>query len=193
MKLISRYFLRGLLMLLPIGLTIYVLVKFLTIFEQISAPILNWFLGEYYVPGMGLAMGIFFLVFLGYLGSQRFWERIFSFFEVPFKNTPIVKSIYSAIKNLADYFSGDGERSAQVVIVKYPTLDIEMIGFLTRPTLNEMPKEFTKEDKVGVYFPMSYQIGGYTAFIPRSWVRKTDIPVEVAMRSALTAWMPGRE
>lgn len=180
-------------MLLPIGLTIYVLVKFLTIFEQISAPILNWFLGEYYVPGMGLAMGIFFLVFLGYLGSQRFWERIFSFFEVPFKNTPIVKSIYSAIKNLADYFSGDGERSAQVVIVKHPTLDIEMIGFLTRPTLNEMPKEFTKEDKVGVYFPMSYQIGGYTAFIPRSWVRKTDIPVEVAMRSALTAWMPGRE
>lgn len=192
MKKIWQYFLRGILTLLPFGLTIYVLFKFLSLSEQLASPAIAWFLGELYVPGMGLLFGLALICFLGFLVSKSSFTKMFAFVEVPFKNVPIVKSIYSAIKNLAEYFSGEGERAAQVVIVKWPGMDIEMIGFLTRPHLNDMPKEFDKQDRVGVYFPMSYQIGGYTVFIPREWVRKTDIPVEVAMRSALTAWMPSR-
>lgn len=193
MRKLSQYFLRGLLTLLPFGLTVYVFFKFLSLFEQMSAPAIRAVVGEHYVPGMGFLLGVAVVCLLGFFVSRKLLNPLFMLVEVPFKNVPIVKSIYSAAKNLADYFSGEGERSAQVVIVKWPGIDVEMIGFLTRPDLNDMPKEFTKDDRVGVYFPMSYQIGGYTAFIPRAWISKTDIPVEVAMRSALTAWMPGRE
>src|SRR5690606_9685477 len=156
--------------------------------ESLSARLISWILGDYYVPGMGLVLGVSLICFLGFAVSHKATGQFFMFIEVPFKNVPIVKSIYSAIKNLADYFSGEGETSAQVVVVKWPNLDIEMIGFLTRPSLHDMPPEFSKEDRVGVYFPMSYQIGGYTLFVPKEWVKKTDLPVEVAMRSALTAW-----
>ena len=62
----------------------------------------------------------------------------------------------------------------------------DRIGFLT----NEDVRLPGLEGRVAVYMPMSYQIGGYTAFVPKSWVREVDLGVEEAMRSALTAWMP---
>lgn len=193
MKKFWQYLVRGVLTLLPFGLTVYVLIVFLRWSENTFASTFTWALADMYVPGMGLAFGVIVLVMLGYLISHETMGSVFSFVEVPFKNVPIVKSIYSAIKNLADYFSPDGDHSSkQVVLVRIPTLDIQMIGFLTRSDLRALPHDSDKTDRVAVYFPMSYQIGGYTAFVPRSWVTKTDIPVEVAMRSALTAWMPSR-
>jgi uncharacterized membrane protein len=102
--------------------------------------------------------------------------------------------VYSALKSFADYFSPGGEHGVQqVVVVKIPGQPLELVGFLTRKSLKEMPVGFTKENKVAVFFPMSYQIGGFTMFIPREWTTPINMPVEVAMRSALTAWMPGRE
>lgn len=189
-----QYFLRGVITLLPFGLTIYVLLIFLVWSEATFALAITWALGEYYIPGMGLIFGIGLICILGFLVSDERTGSIFSFIEVPFKNVPIVKSIYSAVKNLADYFSPDGDHtSRQVVVVKWPNMDLQMIGFLTRASLADMPVEFDRNDKVAVYFPMSYQIGGYTLFVPRAWVTKTELPVEVAMRSALTAWMPSKD
>ena len=194
MKKFWQYFLRGVLTLLPFGLTIYVLIFFLKWSENTFAGIFSWMLGDSYIPGMGLAAGVVLICFLGFLISHEKMGSVFSFIEVPFKNVPIVKSIYSAVKNLADYFSPDGDHtSRQVVLVRVPALNVQMIGFLTRPDLKGLPQDDEKTDRVAVYFPMSYQIGGYTAFVPKAWVTKLDIPVEVAMRSALTAWMPSRD
>ena len=55
-----------------------------------------------------------------------------------------------------------------------------------------MPAEFSKNDRVAVFLPLSYQVGGLTVFIPRSYIKNTNLKVEVAMKSVLTAWMPGR-
>jgi uncharacterized membrane protein len=189
-----QYFIRGVLTLLPFGLTIYVLILFLKWSEATFASTFTWALGDAYIPGMGLGFGVIVICLLGFLISHETMGSVFSFIEVPFKNVPIVKSIYSAIKNLADYFSPDGDHtSRQVVSVHVPNLNIQMIGFLTRSDLRGLPQDSDKTDRVAVYFPMSYQIGGYTAFVPRAWVTKIDMPVEIAMRSALTAWMPSRE
>lgn len=193
MKRFWQYFVRGVLTLLPFGLTVYVLIMFLKWSESTFASTFTWALGDAYIPGMGLAFGVIVIVLLGFLISHETMGEVFSFIEVPFKNVPIVKSIYAAIKNLADYFSPDGDHtSRQVVIVRVPNIDVQMIGFLTRSDLRGLPQDSDKTDRVAVYFPMSYQIGGYTAFVPRSWVTKISMPVEVAMRSAITAWMPGR-
>ncbi len=192
-KKLWQYFLRGVLTLLPFGLTIYVLLIFLIWSEATFALAITWALGEYYIPGMGLIFGIILICLLGFLISHQRSGTIFSFLEVPFKNVPIVKSIYSAVKNLADYFSPDAEHKSQVVVVRWPNMDIQMVGFLTRPDLKTLPQELDRDSKVAVYFPMSYQIGGYTLFVPKSWVTKTNMPTEVAMRSALTAWMPSRD
>lgn len=194
MKKFWQYFLRGALSLLPFGLTLYVLFIFLKWSESTFAGPFTGFLGEAYIPGMGLLFGVALICFLGFLISHEVMGKVFSFIEVPFKNVPIVKSIYSAVKNLADYFSPDGDHtSRQVVLVRVPQIDVQMIGFLTRSDLKDFPKDENKTDRVAVYFPMSYQIGGYTVFVPRAWITKIDMPVEVAMRSAVTAWMPSRD
>ena len=67
---------------------------------------------------------------------------------------------------------------------------VEMVGLMTREHLRDLPPAVTKEGKVAVYFPMSYQFGGCTLFIPREWVHPTNLSVEAAMRSIITAWLP---
>ena len=64
-----------------------------------------------------------------------------------------------------------------------------MIGLLMREDVSDLKLAGDNVERVAVYFPMSYQIGGFTVFVPRSWIRELDIPVETALRETLTAWM----
>jgi len=193
MKLFSKYFLRGLLTFLPFGLTLYIFVMFVLWTEANTSKTITLFFPDFYIPGMGMVLSVAMIALLGFVVSQPIFNRFVGFVELPFKNVPLIRSIYSALKSLSDYFNPSGDSPAQqVVLVKIPNLDIQMVGFLTRKKFNDLPKEFGEGDRVAVYMPMSYQVGGYTTFVPRSWVRPVDLPVEIAMRSALTAWMPGR-
>jgi uncharacterized membrane protein len=191
-KRLSKYFLRGLLTFLPFALTVIIFINFVRWTEDWTAKAITWYVGETYIPGMGLAVAIAAIVLLGFTVSQPIFNRLVTFIELPFKNVPLIKSIYSALRSLSDYFSPGGDSPQQVVMVKIPSVDLEFVGFLTRRRFNDLPKDFQLEDRVAVYFPMSYAVGGYTMFIPRAWIRPVSLPVEVAMRSALTAWMPGR-
>lgn len=194
MKKISKYFLRGVFTLLPFSLTVVILASFLIWTETISQKIFTTFGVDFYFPGLGLFIGVALICFLGFLTSLRFAERIIEILELPFKNVPILKSVYSAVKSLSDYFSPEGDHAdQQVVVIKIPETEIEVVGLVTRKHLNDLPNEFSKADRVAVFIPFSYLIGGLTIFIPRSQIKKTDMRVEVAMRSALTAWMPTRE
>lgn len=193
MKIFSKLFLRGLFTLLPFGLTVFVLVSFLLWIEELSRTAFSVISDDFYFPGLGLAIGIALICALGFLTTLSFAANIIDALELPFKRVPILKSVYNAVKNLSDFFTSGGESSnQQVVVVKIPGTEAEIIGFVTRKNLNDMPDEFTKNDRVAVFLPLSYQVGGLTVFIPRSYIKKTNLKVEVAMRSALTAWMPGR-
>ncbi len=192
MKQFSKYFLRGVFTLLPAGLTIFLLFSFLRWTEDAAYSFFSELPGHIYFPGLGLILGIVIIYLMGVFTAVPFSRRIFAAFELPFKNVPIVKSIYSAVKSLSDYFSPEHKVEQQVVIVRVPGFDAEFVGFVTRRNLNDLPREFTKGDRVAVFVPLSYQIGGLTMFIPRAWIKSTDMKVEVAMRSSLTAWMPAR-
>jgi uncharacterized membrane protein len=76
-----------------------------------------------------------------------------------------------------------------VVALKAPGQELELVGLVTRQQLDDLPAGFTPGDRVAVYLPMGYMIGGYTVFVPRTWVRPIDMPVEEAMRASLFAWM----
>jgi uncharacterized membrane protein len=149
---------------------------------------------DFYFPGLGLAIGIAIICGLGFLTTVPFFERILMAAELPFKNVPIIKSIYNAVKNLSDYFSPESQTAhqQQVVVVKMPGIPFEVVGLVTRQQLNDLPAGFSKDDRVAVFIPLSYMVGGLTVFVPRAHIQKIDMRVEVAMRSALTAWMPGR-
>jgi uncharacterized membrane protein len=78
-------------------------------------------------------------------------------------------------------------------VLRMPGQEIEMVGLVTRNHLAGLPNGFTQGDRVAVYLPMGYMIGGYTVFVPRSWTSPIDMTVEEAMRSTLIAWMASRK
>lgn len=186
-----QYFFRGLITALPVGLTLYLLYLFLSWSETLTAQLIRPFIGKFYVPGMGLALGVTGIVVLGVAVSQRGVGRLLSLVELPFTNLPVVKSIYSSFKSFADYFSPQRERKGQqtVVILRIPGQPLELVGLVTRQRVDDLPDGFLQGDRVAVYLPMGYMIGGYTVFVPRDWVQPIDMSVEEAMRSALFAWM----
>lgn len=190
-KQLYQYFFRGLITALPVGLTVYLLYLFLSWSETLAAQIIRPFIGGFYVPGMGLALGITGIFLLGVAVSQRGVGRLLSLVELPFTNLPVVKSIYSSFKSFADYFSPQRERAVQqtVVILRMPGQPLELVGLVTRQRVDDLPEGFLQGDRVAVYLPMGYMIGGYTVFVPREWVQPIEMSVEEAMRASLFAWM----
>lgn len=194
MKHLTQYFLRGLLSALPVGLTIYLLYLFLAWMEKFSAQMVRPLLGEAYVPGLGLLLGVIGIVLLGFLVSQPFAARLLSLVELPFTNLPVVKNIYASLKDFADFFSPKKPGARQTVVaLKPPGQAIELVGLVTRQQVDDLPEGFARGDRVAVYLPMGYMIGGYTVFVPRDWIRVIDMPVEEAMRASLFAWMGNAE
>lgn len=194
MKRITQYFLRGLITALPLGLTIYLLYLFLAWSEKLAIQLMRPFIGDFYVPGLGLVLGIIGIFLLGVLVSQPFIARLLSLVELPFTNIPVVKSIYSSLKNFADYFSPHPNKpSQQVVVLRVPGQPLELVGLVTRQGVEGLPSGFIQDDRVAVYLPMGYMIGGYTVFVPRDWVQPIEMSVEEAMRASLFAWMAQKD
>jgi len=190
-KQLYQYLVRGLVTALPLGLTVYFFYVFVSWSETLAMQLIRPFVGDAYIPGMGLLLGITGIFLLGFLVSQRAAGRLLSWVELPFTNLPVVKSIYSSLKEFADYFSPRRGRSAQqtVVILKMPGQALEVVGLVTRQQVDDLPAGFLQGDRVAVYLPMGYMIGGYTVFVPREWVQPIDLSVEEAMRASLFAWM----
>jgi uncharacterized membrane protein len=190
MKRLSQYFFRGLITFLPLAITVYVLVLFVTWTERTAMQMLRPLTGDFYLPGLGIALGAALILALGFLMSQRVTGKLLSFIELPFTNLPVVKSIYSSLKNFADYFAPHEQDAQQVVLLKMPGHELSTVGLVTRQSMKGLPKGLAElEDQVAVYLPMGYMIGGYTVFVPRNWTTPVDMTVEEAMRMALIAFM----
>lgn len=195
MKNVTATFLKGLFTLLPLLLSLYVFIWFLSFVENYSRSVLLVFWPEFlYIPGMGVLLAVILIYLFGAVVDLPLARWGFSMIEGLFSELPVVKTVYVAIKDFTEYLKpGRDKRGNQVVIVKFPGAAVEMVGLMTRETLRDMPIPVTKDDRVAVYFPMSYQFGGCTMFIPRAWITPTTMTVEQAMRSIITAWLPGQD
>lgn len=194
MSKLSRYFFRGLITVLPIALTLYLLFIFLAWTESFALAFLRPFIGNFYFPGLGLMLGILAILAIGYLVSLERVQRFMTFLEMPFTNLPVIKSIYSSLKSFADYFTPSAKTTnQQVVVLRLPNQPLEVVGLITRRGADGLPEGFLPGERVAVYLPMGYMIGGYTVFVPQEWVTPIQMSVEEAMRSSLIAWMARAE
>lgn len=192
MKRLSQYFFRGLITILPLGLTVYLLFLFVSWVETLAMHVIRPLVGEFYLPGLGIVLSACLILGLGFLVSQPFIARLLSWVELPFTNLPVVKSVYSSLKNFADYFAPHEGDAQQVVVLRMPGNDAGIVGLVTRNNLQALPSGLAKSEQVAVYLPMGYMIGGYTLFVPREWLVPLDMSVEEAMRSSLIAWMASK-
>ena len=188
MNTLGKLFLKGLAVVIPVAFTLAILWWLAKGAEQLLGGILLRFLPEgWYVPGMGLMSGLAITVLIGLLSHVLLFQKLFSLGEVIVNRLPLVKTIYSAIKDFIGYFSPAGkEAMSKVVLVRIPDQDFEQIGFVTRDDFSTLSLQPTVEDPVAVYLPMSYQIGGYTLILPRSSITPVDMSFEEAMKLVLT-------
>jgi uncharacterized membrane protein len=197
MKKLTLFFFRGLLTVLPLGLTLYIIFILITVSEKYASLLIQPLLGHLYFPGIGLLIAIAFIIILGFLISQPFLYKIFGLLELPFTNLPVVNSVYNSIKSFAEYFSDDKKtKSNQVVIVTMPGTEIKLIGLVTRENLvGIIPEENEEslESMISVYIPMSYMVGGYTIFVHEKSIKRIDMSVEEAMKNSLLAWLTKTE
>ncbi|MGZ8271633.1 MAG: DUF502 domain-containing protein, partial [Methylophilus sp.] len=101
---------------------------------------------------------------------------------------PLIKSVYLSIRDLLDYFSSEKKEGfEQVVAITFGETGMQVVGLVTQTDLNRMPAEFSQQDSLLVYIPMSYGIGGFAVLVPRSATRPLNMSLEDAMRFTLTA------
>jgi uncharacterized membrane protein len=188
MNALGKLFLKGLAVVIPVTLTLAILWWLATSAEQLMGSVLKFTLPTgWYVPGMGLVSGIALITLIGLLSHVLIFQKLFNLGEAIFHRLPLVKTIYTAIKDFIGYLNPDKDSGmSKVVMVQLPGQSFQLIGFVTREQFDDLPFTPTSEDPVAVYMPMSYQIGGYTLFLPRSSLTPLDIPFEQAMRLVLT-------
>jgi len=188
---ISKNIITGLVTILPVVLTLYLLYWFAVSLESILGGLIQAILpNEWYWPGMGLAAGLLVFFIAGLMMNAYVVQRLFAKSEQVFYHMPLVRSVYPTMRDFFDYFSPATRKEfEQVVAVTLGNTGMQVIGFVTQPVPERMPASFREEDSVLVYLPLSYMIGGYAVLTPRSTVRPLDMTIEEAMRFSLTAGM----
>lgn len=188
MNTLGKLFLKGLAVVIPVTLTLAILWWFARTAERFLGQILVHLLPEgWYVPGMGLIAALAITVLVGLLTHVIIFQRLFDFGDALFHRLPLVKTIYSALKDFIGYLSPDSQVAmSKVVLVRLPGQEFEQIGFVTREDFSNLPLEPTVDQPVAVYLPMSYQIGGYTLFLPRSCLTPVDLSFEEGMKLVVT-------
>jgi uncharacterized membrane protein len=191
MKSLGRILLKGLLAILPIGLTLY-LVYWLGVTTEtlLSGPLKLLLPAEFYRPGMGLVAGFLVLLVAGVLVNAYLVRHVFQFGETLLLRVPVVKTVYAALRDLARLMGPSARKREleRVVMVRFGPGRV--IGFVTQENAS-VPGIAPGESLVAVYLPMSYQIGGYTVYVPRDCIEATDLSVEAAMRIVLTGGLQG--
>jgi uncharacterized membrane protein len=184
-----RTFLKGLVAVLPILLTVFVIYWLGAAVEHFLRTVFRVFIPQRWeIPGVGVLLGILVVFLVGMAMDLWITRRLLVKLERLVLQVPVVKSVYGAIRDFTTYFSSAAkDRSlSQVVMVELGS-GMKVMGFVTRQDCADLPAGVGTASVVAVYFPMSYQIGGYTLYIARDKLQAIDMPIEEAMRLTLTA------
>ena len=190
MKQIGGILLKGLVTILPIGLTIYFVYWLGVTTESLLSQPIKWLVGPNYWPGMGVLMGFLLLFVVGLAVNAFVVRRVLGLGEELLLRVPVVKTVYSAIRDMTRLVNTEKKKGDLDRVVTLDTGFGKLIGFVTQEHANTLGLG-GGDDLVAVYLPMSYQIGGYTVYLPRSRVTETDLSVEQAMRIVLTGGVRG--
>ena len=179
--------LKGLIVLLPLLVVGLLLFWLITSLESVLGHLVWRIIGDHYRPGMGIALGMALSYVVGVVLNAGFVQRIYDRWEQLLRRVPLVKTIYGGIQDLLSLLSQEKRnRFNRVVLVSLGDTGVRLYGFVTREDLNGIVSG-AAADIIAVYLPMSYQIGGYLALVPRSSVEPVDMSIEDASRLILTA------
>jgi uncharacterized membrane protein len=185
MRRLWNTFLKGLAAVLPLALTVYVVFWLAKTAESMLSGPLRVLLPHGYWPGLGLLVAFLVIMLVGVLVDAYIVRRLFRFGESLFARIPIVKTIFGALKDFTRFLPAAGKARDLKRVVLWRFGSASLIGFVTEEQVSARLLGSLADDVVAVYFPMSYQIGGYTLYLHKSELAETDLSVEEAMRLVL--------
>jgi uncharacterized membrane protein len=174
---LAQLFFQGVVLLAPIGVTVWVIVSLFSWVDNFLPNLLNFLFPVKFamvdgkipkVTGLGFVVAIALVLLVGWLSSLFFVERLVSVFDKVLEKTPGIKIIYSSVKDFLEAFAGNKKKFDQPVLVNVDAADVWRVGFITQ----ESTDHFGLAEHLTVYVPHSYAISGITYIVPASKIKK---------------------
>ncbi len=183
-----NYFITGVVVLIPIGITIYLTVFIVNISSKIIPKEINpnHYL-PYDVPGLEILIAVLIITFIGFLSLSFLGKKLLSIFENLLKKIPILRTIYSAITQMTETFTKSEGNKKNVVLVEYPRKGSWAVGFATKDNSGEISNK-TNKKLVNVFIPTTPNpTSGFLLMFPKDDLIYLDLTFEEASKFIVSA------
>jgi len=183
-----NYFIAGVVVLIPIGITVYLTFFIINISSKIIPKGINpnHYL-PYDIPGLEILIAILIITIVGWLSLSFLGKRLLNTFQSLLKRIPILRTIYSAITQMTETFTKTDKNKKNVVLVEYPRKGSWAVGFATKDNEGEISKK-TNKKLVNVFIPTTPNpTSGFLLMFPKEEVIYLDLSFEEASRFIVSA------
>ncbi len=183
-----NYFIAGVVVLIPIGITVYLTIFFVSVSSKILPKELNpnHYL-PYNIPGVEIIISVFLITFIGWLSLSFIGKKLLDLFNSILKRIPILRTIYSAIGQMTETFTKTDKEKKNVVLVEYPRKGSWAVGFATKENSGEMSNK-TKKNLINVFVPTTPNpTSGFLLMFPKEEVIYLDLTFEEASKFIVSA------
>jgi len=185
---LRNYFITGVVVLIPIGITLYLTLFFIKVSSKIIPKEIN---PNHYlpfsIPGLEIVLSVIFIIIIGWLSLSFIGKKILLIVNDLFKRIPILRTIYSAVGQMTQSFAQDKSNRKSVVLIEYPRKGSWAVGFATKKNKGEISDK-TKEELVNVFVPTTPNpTSGFLLMFKTSEVIYLDMTFEEASKFIVSA------
>ena len=185
---LRNYFIAGVVVLIPIGITVYLTIFLISVSSKILPKEINpnHYL-PYDIPGVEILTSIILITFIGWLSLSFIGKKLLDLFNHVLKRIPILRTIYSAIGQMTETFTSGDKQKKNVVLVEYPRKGSWAVGFATKENTGEL-NEKTKKELINVFVPTTPNpTSGFLLMFPKEEVIYLDLTFEEASKFIVSA------
>lgn len=178
----KKFFLSGLLVLLPIGISLYIIAKVFNMLDSLLGNPIEKLIG-FKIPGLGLFLALLFIFLTGVIASNVIGKKITSYIERLFKKIPVLKTVYMPIKDIfANFTNNQSNNFKKAVLVEFPRRNTLSIGFITKENVIVGGLE-----KTVVFVPTTPNpTSGYLVYLSINDYKELDMPVDTALKAIIS-------
>ena len=185
---IRNYFIAGIVVLIPIGITLYLTMFLINVSSKILPKEINPnHYMPYNIPGLEIFISLILITFIGWLSLSFIGKKLLNIFENVLKRIPILRTIYSAIGQMTDTFTKQDNKKKNVVLVEYPRKGTWAVAFATKDNEGEISRKINKK-LINVFVPTTPNpTSGFLLMVPKEEVIYLDLTFEEASKFIVSA------
>jgi uncharacterized membrane protein len=183
-----NYFIAGIVVLIPIGITFYITLFFISISSKILPKEINpnYYL-PYNIPGLEIIISLFIITIIGWISLSFIGKKLLSLFNHLLNKIPILRTIYSALGQMTETFTKKENIKKNVVLIEYPRKGIWAVGFATKKNQGEISSK-TKKSLINVFVPTTPNpTSGFLLMVPEDELIYLDLTFEEASKFIVSA------